>query len=213
MPYSDPERQRAAQRAWEKANPRGNRKEDLEKKRARRAAWGAANKDRVADYNRSYRQSHREQENRRKAQRNRDDLQSKIGLNLRKRLTSAIKGRFKGGSAVAALGCSIEHLILRLEAMWVEGMSWDNYGPKGWHIDHIKPLSEFDLTDPAQVSLACHYRNLQPLWAGPNIAKGGKNRRNRQNRAGNSPTRVEMGVQELAPVPVSETRISAYEKQ
>ncbi len=35
----------------------------------------------------------------------------------------------------------------------------------------------------------------------------------RQNRAGNGPTCVEMGDQELAPVPVSETRISAYEKQ
>lgn len=35
----------------------------------------------------------------------------------------------------------------------------------------------------------------------------------RKNRVGNGPTRVEMGVQELAPVPVSETRISAYEKQ
>lgn len=35
----------------------------------------------------------------------------------------------------------------------------------------------------------------------------------RENRVGNGPTRVEMGVQELAPVPVSETRISAYEKQ
>lgn len=35
----------------------------------------------------------------------------------------------------------------------------------------------------------------------------------RENRGGNASTRMEMGDQELAPVPVSEVRISAYEKQ
>jgi hypothetical protein len=29
-------------------------------------------------------------------------------------------------------------------------MTWENYGVKGWHIDHIKPCSSFDLTDPIQ---------------------------------------------------------------
>ena len=50
-------------------------------------------------------------------------------------------------------------------------MSWDNKGRAGWHIDHIIPLSAFDLTDREQVIEACHYTNLQPSWEQDNLIK------------------------------------------
>lgn len=95
---------------------------------------------------------------------------------LRGRLASAIKCGTKGGSAVRDLGCSIEFLKQRLESLWTEGMSWDNYGNKKeqWNIDHKAPLSWFDLFDPEHVQLACHYHNLRPMWASKNVAKGTK---------------------------------------
>lgn len=62
-------------------------------------------------------------------------------------------------------------LIVHLESKFRPGMTWENRGKKGWHIDHIKPLSAFDLTDPGQVSDACHYTNLQPLWWKENLDK------------------------------------------
>jgi len=51
-------------------------------------------------------------------------------------------------------------------------MSWDNYGYRGWHIDHIRPCASFDLTDPEQQRECFHYTNLQPLWWQDNLRKG-----------------------------------------
>jgi hypothetical protein len=51
-------------------------------------------------------------------------------------------------------------------------MSWGNYGQ--WHIDHIIPLSSFNLLEEQQFKIACHYTNLQPLWAKENLSKGNK---------------------------------------
>ena len=46
-------------------------------------------------------------------------------------------------------GCTKTELRQKLETMFRDGMSWDNYG-KLWEIDHIKPGAAFDLTDPDQ---------------------------------------------------------------
>lgn len=108
-----------------------------------------------------------------------EELNFRISKNLRTRLYLAIKNEWKSGSAVNDLGCSIEELVAYLESKFYvnpetnENMSWDNYGKYGWHIDHIKPLTAFDLSIPEQIREACHYTNLQPMWMKDNISKGG----------------------------------------
>jgi hypothetical protein len=67
------------------------------------------------------------------------------------------------------VGCSPEELKARFESLFVEGMSWDNYGE--WHIDHIRPVSSFKPEEWEQIN---HYTNLQPLWAQDNLKKGDK---------------------------------------
>jgi len=99
------------------------------------------------------------------------DIQFRLSCNLRSRLKSAIKGNFKAGSAVKDLGCTVEQLKQYLESKFSPGMTWDNWTVDGWHIDHIKPLASFDLTDRNQLLEACHYTNLQPLWAKDNLSK------------------------------------------
>ena len=91
---------------------------------------------------------------------------------LRSRLRNAICFDLRSGSAVSDLGCSVQHLKLHLELF--EGMTWDNYGfGKGkWNIDHILPLSSFDLSDRGQLLKAVHFTNLQPMWHEDNMAKG-----------------------------------------
>jgi hypothetical protein len=89
-------------------------------------------------------------------------------------------GKMKAASAVRDLGCTIEFLKDWLESKFTPEMTWENYGPV-WHIDHVKPLTAFDLTDPEQAKAACHYTNLQPLPASENIRKGGVTKRRVKN--------------------------------
>lgn len=96
----------------------------------------------------------------------------KIANRIRTRLWHAVKGGTVSGSAVRDLGCTIEELKVHLESQFQPGMSWDNWTTDGWHIDHIVPLCSFDLTDPEQLKKACHYTNLQPMWAEDNLKKG-----------------------------------------
>lgn len=97
---------------------------------------------------------------------------TRLGIALRSRLRGALKGRFKSGSAVRDLGCSIEEFRSYLELKFQPGMTWANHGRKGWHLDHIKPLAAFDLSDRVQLLEAVHYTNLQPLWWRDNLRKG-----------------------------------------
>ena len=53
-------------------------------------------------------------------------------------------------------------------------MNWKNQGRYGWHIDHIKPCSKFDLSDPDQQKKCFNYKNLQPLWKMENVLKDDK---------------------------------------
>jgi hypothetical protein len=71
------------------------------------------------------------------------------------------------------LGCTPDELMNYLEDRFVGGMTWENYGLKGWHIDHIRPCSSFDLTKEDQQRECFHFTNLQPLWAKDNLRKSG----------------------------------------
>lgn len=101
---------------------------------------------------------------------------SHISCALRIRLALAVRSHKgigkRSGSAVRDLGCTIPELKRYLEAKFRFGMTWENWSRAGWHIDHIKPLASFDLTDRCQLLQACHYTNLQPLWASENLSKG-----------------------------------------
>lgn len=95
-------------------------------------------------------------------------IRTRIGVALKHRRTQ------KQWSAVEELGCSIPELVSYIESKFQPGMTWQNYGIFGWHIDHIRPLVSFDLSNQEQYQQACHYTNLQPLWAKDNLSKSDK---------------------------------------
>lgn len=86
---------------------------------------------------------------------------------LRERVRAALGPIPKGHYS---LGCTPAELRVHIERQFLKGMSWSNRAD--WHIDHIRPLASFDLTDPEQLRAACHFSNLRPLWAEDNMRKG-----------------------------------------
>lgn len=103
-------------------------------------------------------------------ERRNSDLLYSLKINVRTRLKLALKHNFKKGKTVELLGISILQFKEYLESKFTHGMSWDTYGPTGWHIDHIVPL--FSAKNQDDFIKLCHYTNLQPLWSSENFKKG-----------------------------------------
>ena len=69
------------------------------------------------------------------------------------------------------LGCTLHTYIGYLESKMLPGMNWMNYGKRGWHIDHIIGIDNWDLSNRRHVRSCFHYTNTQPLWALLNYKK------------------------------------------
>jgi len=99
------------------------------------------------------------------------DLNFRLLHVLRCRLNRVIRGKVKIDSTKNLLGCSLQKLKQHLEKRFKKGMTWNNYGRYGWHIDHIIPCCNFNLNKPSEQKKCFHYTNLQPLWAEENLRK------------------------------------------
>lgn len=106
--------------------------------------------------------------------RRKKDIKFKLLGSLRSRLNKFINTKIKNKKTLELTGCDINTLKKHLESKFKENMSWENYGLKGWHIDHIKPCSSFNLIDEEEQRKCFHYTNLQPLWWWENLSKGCK---------------------------------------
>ena len=96
---------------------------------------------------------------------------AKMRIMIRGRSTKAIKRRGwdKDSKTAKYLGCDWECARVHLENQFRPGMTWENHGFYGWHIDHIVPLASAKTLDDLIPLL--HYTNLQPLWAEENLRK------------------------------------------
>jgi len=145
-----------------KNNTRAER-DKTDKAKQYRKKYVAENLDWWRKYEREYRYNRR-----------REDMFFKIKGNLSGRLSDLINKRNLSINTLELIGCDRETFLSYIEKQFTEGMTWENYGLKGWHVDHILPLSSFDLTMEDEVRKACHYTNLQPLWWQDNLEKGNK---------------------------------------
>ena len=160
--------------AYSKEYRKLNKDKIKKRKKIYNEAWYKINKDKIKLREKIYRSLNKDKKNLYFKNKKKTDIQYKLSCNLRSRLNTAFNSNYKDGSAVRDLGCTIDELKTYLESKFQPGMTCDNWTTDGWHIDHIKPLSSFDLTDRKQLLEACHYTNLQPLWAKDNIIKSDK---------------------------------------
>jgi hypothetical protein len=145
-------------------------------------------KEKYFEKNKKYRENHREElliKKREWSRKNRDSINERVSKRhnklyksdpeykfkflIRSRMRNAIKNGYKNGSAIKDLGCTSKFAVNYIAEKFKPGMSWENHGE--WHIDHIKPLANFNLQNREQYLQAVHYTNLQPLWAKDNLKK------------------------------------------
>jgi hypothetical protein len=149
----------------------------------RKAEYREKNKEVLSIKNRAYNSKESTLKRRAEHHKNRmkNDVNYRIGFNLKRYFRSSIASQIKKSNNFDACKENIRHLDytandlkIHIESLFKDGMSWDNYGYWTWHIDHIKPLCLFDLTDENQLKDAWSLKNLQPLWAKENLQKNKK---------------------------------------
>lgn len=137
------------------------------------------NKENKISYQKAYYRANKQEIIRkqiiRDAKRMKQDVHFMLRKRLRSRLRMAMKNNYRTGLAIESLGCSIEQFKAYIESQFKNGMNWQNYGSE-WELDHKVPLFKFNLLDSDQISIACHFSNIQPLWKKEHYSKTRKDR-------------------------------------
>lgn len=133
-------------------------KDDRPRRNESNKQWKQNNQEMVRDYNRE----------RARLKRN-EDVQFKLCSAVSGRTRTAMTAK-KQHQYIVLLGCNSIVLKQWLTFQFDENMTWDNYGTY-WHVDHVVPLSIFNMQYKSQQLLACHWTNVRPLEGGENRIK------------------------------------------
>lgn len=94
---------------------------------------------------------------------------------LRNIVRNIINGVTKKPSkkSLELIGCSQEQFKQWIEFNFIDDMSWDNYGIY-WNLDHVTPVSSFDLTNEEEKKVCFQWSNTVPEIAKKNYEKFNK---------------------------------------
>lgn len=148
-PKADPEARKQYSIRWRQENK--ERLSVLEKK------WKLENSDKLREQGRA----------------RREIPENKIKANLRNRIWCALKGVCYSEKSRELIGLPLSEYMEYLECQFDENMNWENYGSY-WSVDHVIPLSKFDLNSHDKRVLAFNFRNTRPLNNYDNIKKSDK---------------------------------------
>ncbi len=146
-------------------------KESIKK---RNKIWVENNKEKSNKIKNKWKVVHREQylaQAREYARNKRNDPYYRLSKNMSKAIWECLKNNKKQLNWLQFVDYSLDELIKHLESKFTTEMNWKNYGIY-WHVDHIKPLSWFDLS--VEFKEAWALSNLQPLEAKINLSKNNR---------------------------------------
>lgn len=123
------------------------------------------NKEKIKNYH----DDNKEKRNARLKEKRKTDASFSIHSSLRARVHELLK-KSKDTSVSNLIGCNKEHLLRWLSYQFYDDISLENYG-KLWHIDHVIPVSFFNITDKQEQLICFHWSNLRPLKATENLKK------------------------------------------
>ena len=154
----------------EKINERSKQynKEHREEICANKKEYYQKNKDVIKEYH----DKNKEKRNIRVRQKRKTCIQTRVCNSLRSRLSDAVK-KAKSNTFIKLLGCTKVDLLNWIQDQFNENMSWNNYG-KYWQIDHVVPISWFDLQKKTHQLVCFHWTNLRPLLKEINMKKKDK---------------------------------------
>lgn len=101
----------------------------------------------------------------------RDGPKEKFNRNIRSRIYLGLK-KNKPYNTIHYLECTTKEYIKWI-AYHIKDFTLENFG-KQWHVDHVIPLSRFNLQNKKDLYLAFNWRNTMPLYAKENLAKNNK---------------------------------------
>lgn len=159
-----------------KRNVTEERRTYMRKYRAMKYATDPVERQKVLKRAKQYRESGRMRQ--RHIERYVNDPVYNLAIRIRNRIRMAFYkarlGTRKPETTIKLLGCSYAEFKQHIESQFTEGMTWQGVIDATIHIDHIKPVSGFDLTKPSQQKIAFNFQNCRPMWAAENISKGTK---------------------------------------
>lgn len=103
-----------------------------------------------------------------------EQLQVKIKGRIQARIRYALKSYNyrKNKLTTEYLGCDMIYFRKWLEHQFTDSMNWNNFGE--WHIDHVIPCSNYDLSNEYEQSECFSWKNLRPCMAHENLEKNDK---------------------------------------
>lgn len=172
----------AYHRKWREKHPgkdaeysRNRRLRNPDATKAENKRWKSKNPECMKRASKKWNSKNRDKRNADERARCARDPAFVIGKRLRTRVRDAVRkhSASKSESTILLTGCDTHFLVGYLEARFLPGMKWSNYGSI-WEIDHRIPCASFDLRDESHQRSCFHYSNLQPLFVGDNRRKHAK---------------------------------------
>lgn len=153
----------------EKLDGRNYRKSDHGKKKS--LTWVTDNRQRMSELQSNWYQNNKEHVYENVNHRKKTDFAYKFIINQRHRIRNALKNKQK--KTIEYLGCNGEDLVDWMKYLFNDSQILENHGSE-WHIDHVIPISNFNIDNENDIMLCLNWRNTMPLSVKENLSKNKK---------------------------------------